>query len=473
MNENTSLPKHGKYKDKYRPNEIFYGFGVEHETYLESAIFLDVPRDELKNYRHPERYSVHYYRNYKTDTVDLAFDKLPEIVPLVPILLNSHNFTYCDISMNHRTTYERTPRENPRFHGRTLHEVFREASPWYADAYDRWVVYDGDTFEFMSVNFYNATVEDALHELWEAEDRFLWEFNHFIMKTDSPLAVYGPYGITRANYGFARHLTNPNHYSMFNNGTLHVNITLPTLLDGSGEIADPTAFKEAHRKAARYFQWFEPLLAVMYGAADPFSQTQSHDSTQSRDSTPFTPTSQRLAVSRYIGLANYDTDAMEEGKILLYDVSSGTAYKSPGQPCGKYDVGTPSWYDAFYERTAYVKLECRGLDINYNKHWNHGLEIRIFDGLRREDMLAVCRICWKLCQRSQEFDIVEDSRKTPWFQEFVLGCMLEGADYVVPWHILAKYLQTIHYSDVLGSFDEKEPVRVGDVCRAVLRKTRV
>ena len=457
MNESVqALPKHIKYKTHYRPAETFHGFGVEHETYLESAVFRSIPRTTLKNYRHPERYSVPYYKSYEPNALDAAFDTLPETVENVPVLLNSHSFTYCDISMNHRTTYERCPKQNPRFHGRTLHDSFYAASPWYRSAYDHNVVYDGDTFEFMSVNFYNASVEDALMELWEAEDRFLWEFNHWIMDTDSPYAAYGPYGLTRANYPFASHLTNPHHYTTFNNGTVHINITLPTVLDASGSIADMDDFRLRHQKAARYFQWFEPLLAVMYGAGDPFTG-------------PFSPTSQLLAVSRYIGLANYDTEAMIPGKILLYDVSGlGAAYKAPGQPCGTYDIGTPSWYDTFYERTAYVKYPQRGLDINYRKHWNHGLELRIFDGLRRDQMLDVCNFCWKICLRASTEPIVADPRKQPWFQEFVLGCMTDGADYVVPWAILAAYLDAIHYSAVLGSFSEKEPVRLGEVVRAVL-----
>ena len=462
MNESTQvLPKHIKYKNYYRPAESFHGFGVEHETYLESAIFRSIPRATLKNYRHPERYSVTYYKSYDQEALDAAFDTLPETVENVPVLLNSHSFTYCDISMNHRTTYERCPKQNPRFHGRTLHDSFYAASPWYRTAYDRNVVYDGDTFEFMSVNFYNASVEDALMELWEAEDRFLWEFNHWIMATDSPYAVYGPYGIARSNYAFASHLTNPHHYSMFNNGTFHINITLPTVLDASGSIADLDDFRRRHQAAARYFQWFEPLLAVKYGAGDPFAGT----------GTAFSPTSQRLAVSRYIGLANYDTEAMSPGKILLYDVSASattTAYKAPGQPCGTYDNATPSWYDPFYERTAYVKYPQRGLDINYRKHWNHGLELRIFDGLRRDQMLEVCQLCWKLCMHAQELPTIADPRKQPWFQEFVLGTMTAGADYVVPWTILVAYLEAIHYSAVLGSFSEKEPVRLGDVCGIVL-----
>jgi hypothetical protein len=485
------LPKHLKYRDKYGAGETYWGFGVEHETYLESAVFLDVLRTDLKAYRRPERYSVSYYKSYKEDALEAAIDRLPPIVPLVPILLNSHSMTYTDISMNHRTTYESRPQQNPRYCGQSLHEAFYAASAWYRDAYDKWVVYDGDTFEFMNVGFYNASVEEALEELWEVEDRFVWEFNRFIMNPDvgSKYSSFGPYGITRSNYPFARHLSNPHHYTMFNNGTVHVNITLPTRLDASGCIADMDDFRGRHQRAARYFQWFEPLLAVEYGAGDVFSGVcdfpQEHyrdyvcQAGCDKDRQLFSPTSQRLALSRYIGMCTYDTERMPAGKLLLYDVSGagagagGAVYKAPGIKYEGYTMDcSGSWYDGFYDKTAYMRLSQRGFDINYNKHWNHGLELRIFDGLRRDQMLAVCRLCWKLCVRGAELADVPDCRTAPWFQDFVHGCMLEGADYIVEWGVLRQFLEAIHYDgtscELAGSFDEKEPVRVGELCAALL-----
>ena len=477
------LPKHSKYKDKYGADEIYWGFGVEHETYLESAVFLDVLRTDLKAYRRPERYSISYYRNYKETALEAAIDRLPAIVPLVPIMLNSHSMTYTDTGMNHRTTYESRPQPNPRYSGQSLHEAFYAASAWYRDAYDKWVVYDGDTFEFMNVAFYNASVEDALEELWGAEDRFLWEFNRFIMNpaVGSKYAGYGPYGLARANYPFARHLTNPYHYTMFNNGTVHVNITLPTRLDASGAIADMDDFRARHQRAARYFQWFEPLFAVAYGAGDVFSgvcdfpqQHYRNVREEGKDCVLYSPASQRLALSRYIGMCTYDTVGMPAGKLLLYDISGAAVYKAPGITYEGYVMDTSgSWYDTFYPRTAYVQLGQRGFDINYNKHWNHGLELRIFDSLRRDQMLEVCRLCWKLCVRGSELADVPDCRGCPWFKEFVAGCMLEGADYVVEPSVLRRFLDAISYSGrscvLLGMLDEKEPVRVGELCGLLLK----
>jgi hypothetical protein len=251
---------------------------------------------------------------------------------------------------------------------------------------------------------------------------------------------------------------------MFNNGTVHVNLTLPTRLDASGGIADMEDFRRRHQRAARYFQWFEPLLAVAYGAADPFASYVDEGSR-------FSPVSQRLAVSRYVGMCNYPTAAMPEGKILTYDVSRGVGYSSPGVATSHVGFDSePAWYEEFYKRTAYVRLENHGLDINYKKHWNHGLEFRIFDGLRRDQMLEVCKFVWKVCYRSLDLSQVEDCRRADWYQELVLGCMLEGADYVLSWGMLVRYLEAIHYRELLVEFAgaEKEGVPVGELVGKII-----
>ena len=36
-------------------------------------------------------------------------------------------------------------------------------------------------------------------------------------------------------------------------------------------------------------------------------------------------------------------------------------------------------FNKYYEDNAYTKLNDIGLDINFNKHYNHGIEIRFLD----------------------------------------------------------------------------------------------
>ena len=49
------------------------------------------------------------------------------------------------------------------------------------------------------------------------------------------------------------------------------------------------------------------------------------------------------------------------------------------------------WYDTMLAHTAYRPLDMIGLDINFNKHWAHGLELRFFDQIPMEDLEVVLK----------------------------------------------------------------------------------
>ena len=55
---------------------------------------------------------------------------------------------------------------------------------------------------------------------------------------------------------------------------------------------------------------------------------------------------------------------METGKILVTEIDNFPDY---------------FWYNKYHKTSAYNKLEKNGLDINFNKHYTHGIEIRFFD----------------------------------------------------------------------------------------------
>jgi hypothetical protein len=162
----------------------------------------------------------------------------------------------------------------------------------------------------------------------------------------------------KTNNPFAMHMTNLTNISMFNNGTLHYNITLPTILDNNGLIKDFEKFKSDHKKAIKIIQWLEPLLIAVYGSPDPFSSL----------STKFSKASQRCAISRYIGIGTYNTDEMKKGKILSLPINDLICNQLNGW-----------WFHNFYKNNGYAKLNEIGLDINFNKHYNHGIELRFFD----------------------------------------------------------------------------------------------
>jgi hypothetical protein len=172
---------------------------------------------------------------------------------------------------------------------------------------------------------------------------------------------------------------------MFNNGTIHINVTLPTRLGWNKTPLWRGDFVEKHRRLARLVQWLEPLWIAVYGSGDPLTSSNQKG---------FAAGSQRLAVSRYIGVGTFDTDVMPVGKILqIYRKS--TLYP---------------WYKT---DTAYDTLDVIGLDINFNKHWAHGLELRFLDQLPMECLRAVIEQVVVLMDLALEGFAVPDPRKDP------------------------------------------------------------
>ena len=294
----------------YKPNDFYWGLGVEHETYLETSKLKQITLKELKENRQRERYCVDYYNVYDTATLNRALDGLfePDKEILIPILANSHTFQKTDINGEHMTTYERVPKTNPKFSGKTMFQWMREENPDVFDAdYDKSYTFDGDTIEFMTQKFYKASVSSVIEELTTIERDFMRALNS--LPREGILKLYAPFQIAKKNYPFASYITNLKNNAMFNNGTFHINITIPTKLNESAQIADFETFKSKHQNLARALQWVSPLLVAVYGTYDPLCESKTNGEL-------FAAGSQRVAVSRYIGMGTYDTDKMEQGKIL-------------------------------------------------------------------------------------------------------------------------------------------------------------
>ncbi len=406
-----TLPKHAHYGTEYRRWGFFWGLGVEHETYVRTACVRDISGRWLPEMLRPERYCVNYYAVYRKDELMAA---LAAVLAArggrmaVPVLMNNHSFTDCDLSAEHRTTYERVPKPNPRYAGRSLYEYLCEYSTWLRDEKGRAFTWDGDTVEFMTRRFYRATVDDVMRELVGAEERFVRELN--AVPAVGVLASHGPFALAEPrNEPWATYLTNPRGVSMFNNGTIHVNVTLPTRLDWTGRRPwNWGDFVRRHRRLARLIQWMEPLWIAVYGSGDPFAAVNSS----------FAAGSQRLAVSRYIGVGTFDTERMPTGKILQVPA-----------PAGKYP-----WYDELYARvTSYERLAVVGLDLNFNKHWAHGLEIRIFDQMERVSLREVLEQVVMLMDVAEEGRDIPDPRASAvWCDAVVQSIHRGGAWDVTP-----------------------------------------
>jgi hypothetical protein len=433
------LPKHARYGSAYRRFGYYWGLGVEHETYIATSQTRTIRAFDSTTLK-PERYSVNYYAAYKTPVLHTALQAVLADASgalTVPVLMNSHSFLNCDVFGEHSTTYERVPKSNPRFARQTLNTWTHSYSAWLRDEEGRSYMWDGDTVEFITQRFYRATVADVMTELRKTEDRFVAELAQLPRK--GILAAYAPLRLSApANPGWATYLTHPRGVSMFNNGTIHINVTLPTRLGWDRRPLWPADFVERHRRLARLVQWLEPLWIAAHGSGDPFCGILGEDVS----GVCFADGSQRLAVSRYIGVGTFDTTTMPRGKVLQIQRSA---------------AGPLPWYEWLHARTAYAPLDVIGLDINFNKHWSHGLELRFFDQMPLADLEGILQqvvVLMDVALASQE---VPDPRTNVQWQRAVGEALLEG----VAWRVSPEQMGAI--CTALGIATEaKEPMSPAD-----------
>jgi hypothetical protein len=302
------LEKHKKYLSQYDKNELYWGVGIENETYLEFSNKLTVSKDFFLNNHKPERYSVNYYNVYKKERLSdifnqyyTKFEKNEKMQTIeIPFLINSHSFTKTDCKNQHKTLYLVGSPPNPKFNGKTIDEDCKEKNFYFSEQFDKNFTYDGDTVEFITQQFYKTTIDRCIEELLTIKEEFIENIQEIFPFQKE----YGKIRFMERNHPFAIHLTNKNNISMFNNGTYHFNFTLPTHLNDKGAIDDEEKFLKDHCHAIRALQLFSPLFLCMYGSSDPFSKLND----------TFSACSQRCSVSRYIGIGTYDTDHMKKGK---------------------------------------------------------------------------------------------------------------------------------------------------------------
>lgn len=433
-----NLPKHAHYAAAYRRFDYFWGLGVEHETYVRSSQTRTIRTFDATALK-PERYSVSYYKAYQPAALQTALDEVLASDPsggglTVPVLLNNHSFIDADVFGEHRTTYERVPRHNPRFEGKTLYEWACEYSTWLRNEHGRVFAWDGDTIEFMTQRFYKARVDDVMAELMVGEERFVAELGRLARR--GLLLAYGPLRLAAPiNEPWATYLTHPRGVAMFNNGTIHVNVTLPTRLGWNRRPLWWGDFVEKHRRLARLIQWFEPLWVACYGSGDPFATRATKPETRAL----FAAGSQRLAVSRYIGVGTYDTVTMPVGKILQIP---------------RPDVGALPWYDWLYARTAYAPLNVIGLDLNFNKHGAHGLELRLFDQMPMESLRTVLCQVVALMDAALRLRIVPDPRTDPRWQVAAGESLYYGPE----WRVSPEYIGALGGAFGIDIVGAKEPM---------------
>jgi len=370
-NINTNTNKYKKYEKIYKnvENDLFWGLGIENELYLEFEKNIEINETFFLNNHINERYSVNYFLNYKDEFKNILFEEYLKInyniLKNIPLILNSHSFINTDKMNQSKTLYKKITEINPKFIGETLLDNLLENS-YFKNTYNKEWLFDGDTIEFTTLNFYNSNLEDIINELNLYKKKFILNLQNF-QKKNQLFQKYGLIKLMNKNYPFAIHLTNNNNIAIFNNGTLHYNITLPTLLKNK-KIINYDEFVRIHMKAIKLIQWFEPLLIAVYNTSDPFIILKD------KISKNISGSSQRCAISRYISIGTYDSDKMLKGKILTIPISN-------------FDNNKNWWYNRFHENSVYNKLKEIGLDINFNKHYNHGIELRFFDYIADNNLL--------------------------------------------------------------------------------------
>jgi len=373
----TNNDKHNKYEKIYKnvESEIFWGIGIENELYLEFENKIEVTENFFVNNHKKERYSVDYYSNYKKELIDILFKKYLEVdynvIKQIPLLLNSHSFLNTDSNNQPKKLYTKLNEPNSKFLGKTLLEDILDKNILLKSSYDNEWLFDGDTIEFTTINFYNSKLNDIISELNLYKKNFITNIQNY-QKENKLFEKYGLIKLMEKNHPFTIHLTNINNIAIFNNGTMHYNITLPTLLNNK-KIVDSEKFINIHKIAIKIIQWFEPFLISMYNTIEPFNLLKN-DKLNNIEYT-ISSSSQRCVISRYIGIGTYDSDKMEKGKILTVPTSSFNVYKN-------------WWYNKFHENSIYNKLDNVGLDINFNKHYNHGIELRFFDHISNKKLLT-------------------------------------------------------------------------------------
>ena len=131
-----------KYHEFHRLNDLYWGIGIENETYVVLNSVL-TSGSYIATHHNPEPSRIDYEQSYQK----LAFTKLGNDVYEVPFYINSYSLRG------------------------DFHREFMSQNPdlEWDDAFS----YDGDHIEFTTQNFYKTTVGDAIKELLDLKRQFI------------------------------------------------------------------------------------------------------------------------------------------------------------------------------------------------------------------------------------------------------------------------------------------------------------
>jgi hypothetical protein len=374
---------------KTHPNtKLYWGIGLENETYLQFEEPLVVSGAFIRENIGCERYSIDYRTCYKPGkleaVLETAFDKNKAYK--VSRMINSHSLEKLDVNYRHRTLPSTDPAaDNPEYLGKSILETFLENQPYNIRSMLTQknnpmgsVNFDGDSIEFVTKYFENRTIADSCEELKATKQLF-------IDKLNESSVLEGKVKFPDYNIGLNMFMSNQENLVLFNNGTYHFHITLPTLTENS-RIADYPGFDAMHSNAIYLLQWFEPFFIATLGSPDIMAAICSHYDCNEQ----FASGSMRNAMSRYTGVGTFNK-AMAKGKVLTWQVEEFRKLL-------KFEKEENIWWrDQVESSLDYELLSDIGLDFNQEKMYQSGFEFRSFDefpsGYLNDVLHAIVLIC--------------------------------------------------------------------------------
>ncbi|PWA09156.1 hypothetical protein [Flavobacterium laiguense] len=383
--------------------KYYWGIGLENETYMQFEESLIVTGEFIQEKIGFEKYSIDYRKCYKPESIAPILKKAFGLNENYKVsrMINSHSLEKLDINYQHKTvsavkslvdTTETDevvpPIENPEYLGKSIMELFLEDQPYNIQSMITQrnktmgsVHFDGDSIEFVTKYFENRTIADSCKELKATKKLFLDKINESSV-------LNGKLNFPDYNNGLNMFMTNQENLVLFNNGTYHFHITLPSLTEDS-RIVDYNDFDKTHANAIYLLQWFEPFFIATLGSPDIMGVISDKYNLDKK----FTLGSMRNAMSRYIGVGTFNK-AMPKGKILTYKVDDFRKLL-------KFEKEDNIWWrDQIEVDMEYELLSEVGLDFNQEKMYQSGFEFRSFDEFPAEYLNDVLFSIILICEHA-------------------------------------------------------------------------
>ncbi len=444
---------------KHNPiQKTYWGIGLENETYLQFEESLLVSGQFIQEKMGRERYSIDYLKCYKQGTLETAlaaaFDKNKNYK--VSRMMNSHSLEKLDIKFQHKTIQSAPPLlDNPNYLGKSILELFLKTQPHQIQSMLTQknnpmgcIIFDGDSIEFVTKYFENRTIQEACNELKASKRIFLEKLNE--SKILKGTLTYPEY-----NIGINMFMSNQKNLVLFNNGTFHFHITLPTLAEDT-KIVDYDAFDTAHSNAIYMLQWFEPFFIATLGSPDILSVISSKHDLQEK----FAGGSMRNAMSRYTGVGTYHK-SMAKGKILTYPVEEFRKLL-------KFDKADNIWWrDQVEAELSYDLLSDLGLDFNREKLYQSGFEFRSFDEFPASYLPDVLHAIVLICEHARHAGDVPWATDSAVWNNLVFRTLKEGYQTTLNAEEKEALLEVLKLTDLSASAFESI-TRLDDFFFAVL-----